>query len=84
MRIYRMASQAPSLPEPPPLAIRDHAAALLELSRGRYSMILVAGPSTRNQTDVQLLAARADGIRSAPACIDGKITAALVETHPMI
>jgi hypothetical protein len=35
---------------------------LLELSRGRYSMILVAGPSTRNQTDVQLLAARADGM----------------------
>ena len=35
---------------------------LLELSRGRYSMILVAGPSTQNQTDVQLLAARADGM----------------------
>ena len=35
---------------------------LLELSRGRYSMILVAGPSTHNQTDVQLLAARADGM----------------------
>jgi Mrp family chromosome partitioning ATPase len=35
---------------------------LLELSRGRYSMILVAGPSTKNQTDVQLLAARADGM----------------------
>lgn len=35
---------------------------LLEQSRGRYSMILVAGPSTRNQTDVQLLAARADGM----------------------
>jgi uncharacterized protein involved in exopolysaccharide biosynthesis len=35
---------------------------LLELARGRYSMILVAGPSTRNQTDIQLLAARADGM----------------------
>lgn len=35
---------------------------LLELSRGRYSMILVAGPSTKSQTDVQLLAARADGM----------------------
>jgi uncharacterized protein involved in exopolysaccharide biosynthesis len=35
---------------------------LLEQARGRYTMILVAGPSTRNQTDVQLLAARADGM----------------------
>ncbi len=35
---------------------------LLEQSRGRYSMILVAGPSTNSQTDVQLLAARADGM----------------------
>jgi hypothetical protein len=35
---------------------------LLEQSRGRYTMILVAGPSTRSQTDVQLLAARADGM----------------------
>jgi Mrp family chromosome partitioning ATPase len=35
---------------------------LLEQSRGRYTMILVAGPSTKNQTDLQLLAARADGM----------------------
>ncbi len=35
---------------------------LLDQSRGRYSMILVAGPSTKSQTDVQLLAARADGM----------------------
>jgi hypothetical protein len=35
---------------------------LLEQSRGRYTMILVAGPSTKSQTDVQLLAARADGM----------------------
>ena len=35
---------------------------LLEQSRGRYTMILIAGPSTKNQTDVQLLAARADGM----------------------
>jgi Mrp family chromosome partitioning ATPase len=35
---------------------------LLEQSRGRYTMILVAGPSTKCQTDVQLLAARADGM----------------------
>ncbi len=35
---------------------------LLDQSRGRFTMILVAGPSTRSQTDVQLLAARADGM----------------------
>src|ERR1700676_4271493 len=29
MRIYRMASQAPSLPEPPPLAIRDRALGII-------------------------------------------------------
>ncbi len=35
---------------------------LLEQSRTRYSMILVAGPSAQQHTDLQLLAARADGL----------------------
>jgi len=35
---------------------------LLEQCRHRYSMILIAGPSAQHHTDLQLLAARADGL----------------------
>ncbi len=35
---------------------------LLEVCRQRYTMILVAGPSTNQPSDLQMLSARADGI----------------------
>ena len=35
---------------------------LLEECRKRYSLILVAGPSTRQRADLEMLAARADGM----------------------